>query len=300
MSTTGPVLVLGATGNQGGAVARHLIADGVPVRAATRNPSSPAARELAAAGAALVGVDLDDPDGLAAAMRDTPAVFSVQTFMQPGGTAAETRQGVNVAEAAARAGVGHLVYSSVGGAERGSGVPHFESKWAVEQRIAALGVPATVLRPVLFMENFADPVFGSRLLSFLASRVRPEKPVQLIAVDDIAVVAAAALADPEDWRGRALEIAGDALTWPQIRQALASSAAVGADLPAAETPGGVPADTGGGPEDGPGDMGEEMNTMIDWFDRSGYQADIPRLRARFPQLLTFDAWLARTAPEQAR
>ncbi|NED57719.1 NmrA family NAD(P)-binding protein, partial [Micromonospora aurantiaca] len=133
---------------------------------------------LADAGAVLVRGDLDDEASLRAAMKGLHGVFSVQTFRGPGGVAAEERQGKAVADAAAEAGVAHLVYSSVGGADRSSGIPHFESKGSIERHIRELGLPATVLRPAMFYEMFQD--LGPRLVDgrlVLRMWLRPEVPV---------------------------------------------------------------------------------------------------------------------------
>src|SRR5436305_2172481 len=147
------ILVFGATGQQGGAVASHLLKDGWKVRALVRNLGSEKAQALGQQGIELVQGDLNQPSSLQEAMKGVYGVFSVQTFMADGGTLAETRQGKAVADAAQEAGVRHLVYSSVGGAERKTGVAHFESKWQIEEHIRTLGLPATILRPVFFMSN---------------------------------------------------------------------------------------------------------------------------------------------------
>ncbi|SUA45072.1 SDR family NAD(P)-dependent oxidoreductase [Nocardia africana] len=156
--TTSPnrktVLVTGATGGQGGAVARSLLARGYAVRALVRDPRKPRAATLTALGADVVVGDLDDPHSVRAAARGVSGIFSVQpadpTDPRP---ETEVRQGKNVADAAAAEGIDHLIYSSVA-ARRGSGVAHFETKADIEAYIDALGVPATVLRPVFFMENW--------------------------------------------------------------------------------------------------------------------------------------------------
>ncbi|MET9019470.1 NmrA family NAD(P)-binding protein [Actinopolymorpha sp. NPDC004070] len=142
------VLVLGATGNQGGATARALLERDRPVRAYVRDPAKPAARALADLGAELATGDLDDTGALRAAMTGVHGVFSVQPLaVSAEELAAEVRQGTAVADLASQTGVAHLVYSSVGGAERHTGVDHFETKAEVERHIARLGLPATVLRP---------------------------------------------------------------------------------------------------------------------------------------------------------
>lgn len=208
-----PVLVVGATGRQGGAAVRHLRADGWTVRALVRDPGSAAARELAAAGAEPVRGDLDDPGGLEAAMDGAHGVFAVTPDDQD--AEREIRRGRAVVDAAAGAGVAHLVFASVGGAERDTGITYWESKRAIERHIEATGLPATILRPVRFMENHTIPGLpfgGITPDGVLRHLFDPEVPVQLVAVTDIGAFAALAFADPDAYVGAALELAGDELT----------------------------------------------------------------------------------------
>jgi uncharacterized protein YbjT (DUF2867 family) len=272
------ILVSGATGQQGGATARHLLAAGWRVRALTRDPGSPAAQALAARGAELVRGDLDDRASLDRAVRGAYGVFSVQNFWLPGvGFDGEVRQGEALADAAAAAGVQHFVYSSVGGADRHSGLAHFESKWLVEQHVRALGMPATVLRPVYFMENLRRP-WNAPKDGVLALGYKPETPVQMIAVDDIGALAALAFARPEQLVGTATEIAGDSLTMPQVAETW--SRVTGQPVRFVEAP--IEEIRSRNPENA---------RMLEWMNRGGYQADIPALRRLYPGLHTFEAWL---------
>src|SRR5262249_30478831 len=145
-SSSQPVLVTGATGRQGGAVARSLLDRRIAVRALSRNPGKPSAQALAALGAEVVGGDLHDAAALTRAMEGVRGVFSVQNWWETG-AAREVRQGKNVADAAKAARVPHLVYSSVGGAERGADITHWKTKWEIENYIRQLGLRATILRP---------------------------------------------------------------------------------------------------------------------------------------------------------
>src|SRR5262245_45251685 len=130
------IAVTGATGQQGGAVARKLLADGWKVRALTRDVDKPAAQELKSLGAEILPGDMDNMSELDAAFKGVYGVFSVQNFWLPNvGFTGEVEQGKAAADAAKRAGVKHLVYSSVGAAQRGMGQKHFESKWIIEQYI---------------------------------------------------------------------------------------------------------------------------------------------------------------------
>src|SRR5437879_3002462 len=104
------ILVFGATGQQGSAVASHLLKDGWKVRALVRNPKSDQAQALGQRGIELVQGDLNQPSSLQEAIKGVYGVFSVQIFAE-GGIAAEIQQGKAVADAALQAGVRHLVYS---------------------------------------------------------------------------------------------------------------------------------------------------------------------------------------------
>ena len=151
-----PIAVIGATGQQGGATVRALLAANAPVRALTRRPGSDAARALAAGGVEVVAIDLDEPASLRSALTDVRAVFAMTTPGYEQRPDLEVIHGHVIADAAAAAGVPHLVYSSVGGAERHTGIPHFESKRDVEEYLVALGLLTRFVRPVFFMDNFAQ------------------------------------------------------------------------------------------------------------------------------------------------
>ncbi|TWP46507.1 NmrA/HSCARG family protein [Lentzea tibetensis] len=208
------IVVTGATGKQGGATARHLVARGWQVRALTRNPSAQVT------GAETVVADLDDPGSLDRAMAGAYGVFSVQPAPHdpraPQGydTSVETRWGKNVADAASRAGVEHLVYASLMASTSQTGVPSFDSKWEVEEHIRSLGQPSTVLRPGTFMDGLHSP--GMTKLTHLLD---PDTRYQLIAVDDIGAIAASVFASP-DLVGTSLALAGDELTPREIAAAM--------------------------------------------------------------------------------
>lgn len=279
MAVDGTILVLGGTGKQGGAVARELLHRGRTVHALVRDPHAAGARALAEAGAVLVRGDMDDEASLREAMRGADGVFSVQPFRTPGGVEAEERQGKAVGDLAAEAGVGHLVYSSVGGAERASGIPHFESKWNIERHLRTLAVRVTVLRPTMFCDVFHE--MGPRLTDgglVLGMWLRPEVPVQTIATRDIGVFAADAFDDPEGWGGREVEIAGDELTGPQMAEAFARVS-------------GIPTRYAHLPIEKLRAVREDLATMFDWFDHGGYRADVPELRRLRPDLMDLETWL---------
>ncbi|UUV30011.1 NmrA/HSCARG family protein [Amycolatopsis roodepoortensis] len=270
MSNGKIVLVTGATGHQGGATARHLLGQGWQVHAFVRDPAKPAARRLRDQGAVLVPGNLEDADSLRTAMRGVYGVFSVQALAyEPNTLAAEVRQGKTVADMAKETGVKHLVYSSVGGAERETGIDHFESKAEVERHIEKLGLPATILRPVFFMDNllhYAD-ADGERVLRL---PVLPDRPMQMIASDDIGRIAAHAFAHPNDYLGERLEIAGDELSFEQVAGIYQRITGIRTRL----------------------DPQPIEERMFEWFADSGYQANLADLRTRFPELIRFETFLS--------
>ena len=279
------IAVTGATGQQGGAVARKLLADGWKVRALTRDVNKPAAQVLAQAGAELITGDMDSRSELDTAFQGAHGVFSVQNYWLPNvGYEGEIRQGKNVADGARAAGVGHLVYSSVGAAQRGMGQKHFDSKWIIEQYIRSLDLPYTILRPAAFFENFnwERPAISNGILNGLG--LRPEKERQLIAVEDIAIFVALAFANPAEYLGRTIELSGDALTEQQIADTFAKviGRPVGLTLPT----------QGGGRR-----ADEEMKAMFNFFNGEAYDADIDALRGIHPGLLTLEQYLRKNGWE---
>ena len=279
------IAVTGATGQQGGAVARKLLAEGWKVRALTRDPNKPAAQALANAGAELVHGDMDSRSDLDAAFRNAYGVFSVQNTWLPNvGFEGEIRQGKNVADAAKAAGVQHLVYSSVGAAHRGMGQKHFESKWIIEQYIQSIDIPYTILRPAAFFENFNWERAAISNGAFNAMGLRPEKERQMIAVEDIAVFVALALAHPDEYLGKTIELSGDALTESQIADVF--SKVIGRPVKLTLPSGGNGRRTE-----------EEMIAMFNFFNAEAYDADISALRKLHPGLLTLEQYLRQTGWE---
>lgn len=281
MSGARTVLVTGATGKQGGAVARALLARGWRVRALSRDPNQPSAQALQARGADVVRGDLGDRATLDRVLDGVDGVFSVQNFYEHG-FEGEIRQGKALADVAKARGVQHFVYSSVGGAERQSGIHHFESKWQIEEHIRAAGLPATILRPVFLMENFLMPNYRGPILSgTLPMALPPAKPLQMIAVDDVGEFAARAFEQPDAYLGQAIEIAGEVLTLPEV--AAVFSRVLGRPVRFVEVP-----------LDRLRAMNPDVTAMFAWFNAAGYAADMAAVRALYPDLLTLEAWARKT------
>ncbi len=275
------VLVTGATGRQGGAVIRHMLPRGWKLRALTRDPKGHTAQTLARQGVELVQGDLEDPASVARAAAGVYGIYSVQDFWAVGARR-EVQQGKNVADTAKKANVKHVVYSSVGGAERKTGIPHWESKWEVENYIRYLGLPVTVIRPVTFMETYyIDQVEIGILKGKLADPIRGDKPYQTIATDDIGAFVALAFERPTDFIGKELEIAGSELT--NLEAAKVFGRVLGKPVKFQKIPLPLVRLL----------LGKEFYAMFRWFNEAGYKADIPALRRAYPEihLHTLEEWL---------
>lgn len=259
------VLVTGATGKQGGATLRHLAKQGgFRLRAMTRKPGSDAAKAAAALGAEVVQGDLDDGPSLERALAGAWGVFAVQNTWEAG-VEKEEEQGKRIAELARRQGVQHYVYTSVGSAHLRTGVPHFDNKANVEKKVRELKFPShVILRPVFFMENLVSPMFlqGDKLVTAL----RPTTKLQMIAVDDIGRFAAQAFVEAGKWSGTETDLAGDAPTMPEA--AAAVSEIVGRKITFEAMP-----------IEAVRKNSEDLAKMLEWFERVGYSADIPKLEA---------------------
>lgn len=275
------VLVTGATGRQGRAVVRHLLPKGWKLRALTRNAATHVAKELAGQGVEVVQGDLEDAASLDRACRGVYGIYSVQDFWSVGAKR-EVQQGKNLADAAKKVGVQHFVYSSVGGAERNTGIPHWESKWEVEKHIRQLALPATIFRPAAFMEmyNVLEVEVGL-LKGKLVDALRGDKPYQTIATDDIGAFVALAFERPKEFIGLELEIAGSELT--NLDAAKVFSRVLARPVRFSKLPLPIVRLF----------MSKEFYKMFRWFNGAGFKADIAALRRSYPEvhLHTLEEWL---------
>jgi uncharacterized protein YbjT (DUF2867 family) len=276
-----PVLVLGATGGQGGAVLRALRERGRPVRALVRDPTAPSARRFAAEGIGLAAGGFTDRDALAVAMNGVVAAFALTTPFESG-VDAELVQGRAILGAAADAGLPHLVFASVAGATSGSGVPHFESKAVVESELAAGDVSYTVVAPTYFFDNALG---GEREIreGVLALPLPAAHRLQQLARGDLGRFVAEVLDAPARFAGRRIELASDD---PSPREMAASlSAALNRPVRHEEVP--MAAVRRGS---------ADMAAMWDFLRGSGYQVDIGALRREHPGVgwTRFATWAGQT------
>jgi len=273
---------MGATGRQGGAVARRLLDGGWRVRALTRSPASPAAQALAVAGAEVVQADMGDRASLDGALAGVHGVYSVQNPVISG-IEAEVQQGRNVAEAARRAHVQHVVYGSAGTGAADTGVGSWDSKLEIEAHMRALDLPLTVLRPMAFMELMTDKAFYPPLSTWhvMPKLLGGETLVPWTAVEDLAAVAATAFAERERFVGRDLPLAADLRSIDECRE-------IHRDV------------IGHGPRRFPMPVwmfervaGEDLTTMWRWWRSAKPETDTRTLREIRPDALTVRQWLER-------
>jgi uncharacterized protein YbjT (DUF2867 family) len=286
MTNDRTILITGVTGQQGGAVAQALQGTGFHLRGLTRTPDSQRAAALARQGIEIVKGDLDDEATLRRALAGAWGVFGVQNAAEAG-VAGEEAQGKRLATLAREARVEHFVYTSVGSADKRTGVPHFDNKWRIEETVRGLHFPShVILRPVFFMENLVAPF--SLHGSTLASALGPGTKLQMIAVDDIGWFGARAFTDAAALNRREIDIAGDVRTMQESAEILTE--ALGQPISYARTP-----------IEQVRQYSNDIALMLEWFERVGYSADIAGLEREFGQKLTkLPDWARRHAPPNGR
>jgi uncharacterized protein YbjT (DUF2867 family) len=276
------ILVTGATGRQGGASLRHLRERGFPVRALTRNPDQPKAHLLVGHGTEVVRGDFEDEISLTRALDGVYGVHSVQTW-RDSGIEGEIRQGTHLADAA-KVRISHFVYSSVAAADQRTGIPHFESKFRMEEHIRSSGMRYTIVRPAFFMEDWLYWLGMRQRIEggTLSLPLTPETRLQMVAVDDIGGLIAMAFERPAKWQDRAFELAGDELSMAELAKVF--SRVTGHEVRYVQVPW----------HEFEAQAGRETEQMFRWFQDVGFHVDIPAVRQEYPKLTTFDHWLNTT------
>lgn len=271
------ILVTGATGRQGGAVARHLLQrGGFTVYALVRDRKAPQAQVLARQGAFLINGDLNDRASLDLALKGVDGVFSVQPIEED--FQVEIRQGQSLADAALGAGTAHFVYSSAAGAERQGGVPLFEAKFRIEEHLRGLNLPHTILRPVAFHYNYdaLRPMIEGGTLSMPLS---PNRTLQEISEEDYAKMVVQVFERPEEFVGRAIEVAGTDMTMAQIARAFSNvleHPVLFEQIPF---------------EDFEKQAGHDEMLVYRWLEDVGFRADLDELKREFGAPTGFESYL---------
>lgn len=265
------VLVAGATGQQGGAVARALLDRGHRVRALTRRPQSEAAEQLRLLGAEVLAGDLEDAISIGRACRGAEAFFLMATPTEQGPDA-ELRAGRWSAWAAKEAGVRHLVYSSIAGTDWVTGVPGVDGKRQIELYVQELGIPFTVVAPTFFMENLLGPTLVDGLRrGTLALPLPRSRKLPMTAVADLASFVGMAVERPTEFQGRRIAIASDELTGPEIASVLSH---------ATRSPIGFAQE----PLSAVREQGEGDARLWEWIDRAGFDVDAAEVQREYPEV----------------
>ncbi len=269
------ILVTGATGQQGGSLARLLLQKKHKVYALTRNAQSSSAQDLRNRGANILKGDLDDSDSLEHAVKDVESVFLMGTPFEDG-TEGEIRRGKLMTDIAKKNGIEHLVYSSVANADKNTGIPHFESKYKVEQHIKNLGIPHTIIGPTFFMENLLGPGLEQGQLALPLS---PSTTLQQSALENIAEFSALVIERRKPFLGKRIDIASDEVTGEQATNILSNM--LGSKIRY------VPV-----PLEQVYQGNEDMARMYEWYEKVGTGIDISALHQEYPEVkwLTFRDW----------
>jgi uncharacterized protein YbjT (DUF2867 family) len=274
------ILVTGGTGNQGGAVAGNLAKNGFRVKVLTRDPSTPKAQKLKQLNIELLKGDLNNLDSYRPYLKDVDGIFSVQTFEN--GVQKEIDQGINLALAAKEAGIHHFVYSSTAGADMDTGVPHFESKWKIENCIRDTGLPFTIIRPASLYENFLLPQVKKNLLKGkLVQPINRDTTGQYVAAEDIGKVATEAFKNPGAFTGRIVPLATEQMTPAQLAETF--SRALHKPVHYQKLPALITRLF----------LGKSLYKMFKWLDEKDLLPvkDLPACRQEFPFLLSLEDWI---------
>jgi uncharacterized protein YbjT (DUF2867 family) len=265
------ILVVGATGQQGGALLRHLKARGHRLRALVRDRSRPAARALQATGVELFPGRFEEPSTITTAAQLVDGAFLMGT-PAGGGAEMERQQGIAAVDALREADVPFVLYSSVASASQQTGIPHFDSKFAIENHLRTSGLPFAIVGPVAFMENLRSPFSLPGLRQGeLQLGLPPEKPLQMVALEDVGAFDAHVLENPTRFRGQRVEIAGDEVTGPRAAEILSRRT-------------GQPIQFRSLPLEAIRQRSADLARMSEWLGQRGYSVDIERLRREYPTI----------------
>jgi uncharacterized protein YbjT (DUF2867 family) len=285
------ILVLGATGNQGGAVTGQLLSKRFSVRVFTRNPESTKGRDLKNAGAEVMQGDLTDMPSVERALDGIWGVFAVFTGMEKG-IKWEEDTASRFINSAKKAGVQHFVYSSVASADRKTGVAMMDTKARIEEMVKKTGFSSfAIIRPVSFMENYLSPMAWQNIeKGRLTGTYRPNAKMQLVAVEDIGRIGLMCFERYSDMNKAAFDFAGDEKTMPEIAEIMTK--ALGWKVEYVQTP-----------IEDLRKMSPDFAALSEWVDKTGYDVNIPQMTRKYGmKLLTFEEWAGSKAnwPRKAR
>lgn len=289
MSEQKTILVLGATGAQGGSVANHLLARGTfGVRALTRNPDSENAAALKESGAEVVKGDLEEIGSIRAALEGCYGVFGVTNFWEHFG--GEDEQGKNLVDAVADSDVEHFVYSTLPHVEKATdgelSVPHFDIKARHEDYARSLGLDATFVHVAFYYDNFLTffPPQKQDGDTFAFGFPQGDTRLAGVAAEDIGGVVATIFERPEEFKGETVGVVGDDLTPQEYAETM--TRVLGKQVEYNH----IPRETFAS-FDFPGS--EDLADMFDYNRRyiPNRQADLEQSRSLYPEIQDFESWL---------
>ncbi len=274
------IFVTGATGKQGGAVVKNLLRHGFNVKALTRNKDSSAAQLLKQKNVVFIQGNLDDTATYSHHLSEVDGVFCVLDFTK--GKQKEIRQGIDLANMAKENKVKHFLYSSVIGADAHTGIPHFESKFQIENHIKQIGLPYTIIRPASLFENLLIPQVKSRLLKGkLVTPTHKNKVQQYISTDDIGKISTTILMNPENYIGQTINLAAEQLDGLQV--AATFSKVWNKPIGYQQLPGIITRLA----------MGKDLYKMFSWINKNDavFVKDLDAFKKEFPGLMSLEEWI---------
>ena len=274
------IFVTGATGIQGGAVAASLIKNGFTIKVLTRNVDSVKAQNLQKLNVELIKGDLNDLNTYRNHLKDVDGIFSVQTFEN--GIDKEIKQGIDLSNLAKEYGVNHFLYSSVAGADLNTGIPHFESKYKIENYIKQLGLPYTIIRPNSLFENFLIPQVRNRILKGkLSSPINRIKTQQFISAVDIGEISADIFLNKDRYLGKTITIGSEEMDMQQV--AATFSEVLGKEISYQKFPMLIVRFV----------MGKDFYNMFKWINENDavFIKDLELFKKENPNLLSLKQWI---------
>ncbi len=302
------ITVFGATGAQGGGLVRALLGDPgrhFAVRAVTRKPEGPAARDLAAAGAEVVLADIDDGNSVRRALEGAYGAFFVTNFWEHLSGAKEEAQAQLLAGAAAQAGVRHAIWSTLEDTrdffpadgrqmpvlEQHYNVPHFDAKGASNRFFAQQRVPTTCLYTSCYLENMIHFGMGPQRLadgSLAVTFPTGEARIPWIGAEDIGIAAFEIFLRGDALIGDSIGVAGDHVSGAELAAALAAALGEPVRFNAV-----TPDQFRALPFDGAVELGNMWQFKRDCEARYLARRDLARARALHPGMRDLAAWLAK-------
>jgi len=279
MQAPATIFVTGATGNQGGAVVRHLLGKGIHIKALTRDEESEKAQQLRKLGVEVIRGNLDEPTSFNEHLKNVDGVFSVQSREK--GAEREIRQGINLVDCANENNIAHIIYSSTAGASSQTGIAHFESKRVIEEHIKKTGLRYTIIRPSSLYENFLVPQVKNRLLKGkLVYPVSGNTVQQFIAADDVGKIVVNAFMNPASYTSRIITLAAEQLTIEEASQVF--SEVLNIPVKYQQLPGIITRLA----------MGKDLHAMFKWINsRDAIFTDLQKCKRENPGLLDLKTWI---------